>query len=330
MLRIGIVGSGFGLYGLLPAFRSLKDTNVVAICGTKTKRLTTYCKKIGLNKIYPHWQQMLTKENLDAVALAVTPNAQYEICLSAIKKGLNIFAEKPLALNYQQAKLLAQLVEKKHIINTVDFLYPEIEAWKKVKEFINKKTFGALLQITIDWQFLSHGFKNKKIDWKNDINQGGGAVAYYFSHTLYYLEYFGGLVSQLQSKILFQDNIEIGAELLIKFKNGISGKAYLNCNAAGFNRHCLIFQFENETICLENDKSTITNFTIKTFSGKKIENLNLLSEAKIKKDEDERVRIVGKIASRFVRGCLSRKPVFPSFKEGARVQWLIEKIRMDS
>jgi hypothetical protein len=43
--------------------------------------------------------------------------------------------------------------------------------------------------------------------------------------------------------------------------------------------------------------------------------------------EDERVRVVKKLATRFVNGCRTSSQVVPSFKEGVRVQKLIEEIR---
>ena len=53
---MGIIGSGFGLYGLLPAFNSIKKCQVVSMCGKKTDRLVNYCKGIGLNNIYTDWK----------------------------------------------------------------------------------------------------------------------------------------------------------------------------------------------------------------------------------------------------------------------------------
>ena len=95
MLKVGIIGSGFGLYGLLPAFNYIKDCQVICICGKQTDRLLRYCEDINLKNIYSDWKEMLENEELDAVALAVTPNAQYEIAKVAIEKKINIFAEKP-------------------------------------------------------------------------------------------------------------------------------------------------------------------------------------------------------------------------------------------
>jgi predicted dehydrogenase len=113
MLKVGIVGSGFGLYGQLPAFNSIKNCQVVSICGKSTPRLLNYCQSIGLKKIYSNWKLMLENEQLDAIAVAVTPDAQYKIVKAAINKGLHIFAEKPLAENFKHAKELTLLAQKK-------------------------------------------------------------------------------------------------------------------------------------------------------------------------------------------------------------------------
>ena len=132
MVNVGIVGSGFGLYGLLPAFNATVGCKVISICSSKTQRLLEYYQNIGLKKIYSDWQVMLANEKLDAIALAVPPNMQYQIAKVAIGRGLHIFAEKPLAVTYKQAKELLDLAEKNKIKHSVDFLFPEIEEWKKV------------------------------------------------------------------------------------------------------------------------------------------------------------------------------------------------------
>lgn len=330
MLKIGIIGSGFGLYGLLPAFNSLRGCQVVSICGKKTERLVDYCRKIGLEKIYSNWKLMLESEKLDAVALAVIPTVQYEIAKVAIKMGMNIFAEKPLAANLQQANELLTLAQKKKIKHTIDFLYPEIPEWKKVKQLINKKVLGKLKQLYVNWDFPIPGIKNNRPSWKSDIKMGGGALSYYFSHSLYYLEYYCGEILYFKSNLL--DNKkgeEVGTDIILKFKNGISGYAHLSCDAKGLNRHHLIFQLEKGAIILENENNTVTDFSIKIYVEGKVKKISLPKE-KIENSEDERVRIVKKLASRFINCCIKKRSMTPSFKEGVRVQWLIEQIRLQS
>lgn len=334
MVKIGIIGSGFGLYGLLPAFNSTKGCKVVAICGKKTQRLLNYCKSIDLKKIYTDWQIMLTEEKLDAVALAVIPNMQYKIAKVAIGKGLHIFAEKPLAATYPEAKELLRLATKKKITHTIDFIFPEIEEWEKVKQLLDNKTFGKLKYIQLNWDFLSYDIKNKITSWKTNIAEGGGALSFYFSHSLYYLEYYGGEITDIKSFLSYSKEStnggDVGVDLLLKFKNNINGYAHLRCDALGLNRHQLMFQCEKGSIVLENENSITENFIITIYTDAKIDKLYLPKDRFKTEDEDERVRVVKKLATRFVNSCIKRRSMIPSFKDGVRVQGLIEKIRLDS
>lgn len=331
MVKIGIIGSGFGLYGLLPAFNTISNCQVIAICGTKTDKLVNYCQRIGLEKIYTSWQEMLEKEEIDAIAIAVPPKVQYQIAKIAIGKGLHIFAEKPLAANLTQANELLSLANKKKIKHVIDFIFPEIEEWKKVKELIDKRTLGKLNHILLNWDFLSYDIKNKISSWKTNILEGGGALSFYFSHSLYYLEYFAGTILSLKSLLTYSKRSinggEVGVDVLLKFKDNITGYAHLSCNTPNFMRHQLIFICENGTIILENENSITSNFSIKIYTNNKVKKLLISQEKDIENDEDERVRIVKKLANRFIEAIVSNKKVIPSFKEGVRVQELIEKIR---
>lgn len=333
MVKVGIIGSGFGLYGLLPAFKATDGCKITCICGEKNEELVNFCKSIGLKKIYTNWQKMLEVEKLDAIAIAVVPNAQYQIAKVSINKGLHIFAEKPLAATLKQAQELLQLAQKRKIKHTVDFLFPEIEEWVKVKQLIDKKRVGQLKHIYLNWDFLSDHIKNKIRSWKSDASVGGGALSFYFSHSLYYLEYFAGKILSFKSLLSYSKESlnggEVGVDLLLKFNKRITGYTHLCCNTPGLNRHQLIFICENGTIILENEGSSWVNFVIKIYSEDKIEQI-FVPKQKGTDNEDERVRIVKKLTARFIDAIIYNKKIIPSFHEGMRVQELIEKIRLNS
>ena len=328
-LKLGVIGSGFGLYGLLPAFNSLESCEVVAICGKKTERLLNYCESIGLKKIYTDWQKMLNNENLDAIAIAVTPNVQYAIAKAAAQKKINIFAEKPLAANALQARELFDLAKKNKITHTVDFIFPEIDEWQKVKQLLDDKKFGRLIHVSANWDFLSFDIKNKVSSWKTDVSEGGGALSFYFSHALYYLEYYVGEIATIKSEFFHSkksiNKAEVGVNLLLKFKNGVSGNAHVSCNSRNLNEHQVVFTCEKGEIILENNGVVIDNFTLTIYKGRKKEVIK--SNDLTINSEDERVKIVRKLAKRFVEACVQHKQMIPSFREGLRVQELIEKIR---
>ncbi|KKU55933.1 MAG: hypothetical protein UX77_C0006G0017 [Parcubacteria group bacterium GW2011_GWA1_47_11] len=313
MLNIGIVGSGFGSVGLLPAFKSVKGCKVVSVCTNRSQ-----------------WPALLERADLDAVAIAVPPQAQYRIAKAAIKKGLHVFAEKPLTATSAQARELCVLARKKNITHGIDFIFPEIAEWKKVKSLLDSKKFGKLIHVSVQWKWQSRDSRLKKWSWRTKIKEGGGALSFYFSHGLYYLEHFAGKIIDAEVLFLYAKGNpydgESGFDLNLKFKKGITGSICLSSDSRGQARHTLVFTCECGVIVLENKGAVVDNFIVKTYSAAGEKRVRVPKDKQLKK-EDERVKIVRILAKRFVRACMRRQQMVPSFAEGLRIQELIDRIR---
>lgn len=330
MIKIGIIGSGFGRYGLLPAFTATPGCKVVALAGEKTNTLVAECKKFGLENIYSDWKELLKNEELDAVAIAVTPRAQYTIAKAAIQMGLHVFAEKPLALTVSQSRELLRLAKARKITHGVDFIFPEIPAWERTKRLVDSKKYGKLRHISVNWEFLSYDIKNKIRSWKTVVSEGGGALAFYFSHGLYYLENFAGEITHVQS-VMTQakeslGGAEVGLDLVMRFENGVTGAARICCNSVGVHRHQLTFQCERGVIVLENAGSHVSDFSIKVHTESGVEEV-FVPELERVGEGDARAQVVRKLTKRFVAGCSRKSGMRPSFEDGVRVQELITRVR---
>lgn len=328
-MNIGIIGSGFGVIGLLPAFGSIKNCNVVALCAKPSEPLTRYLAHTSERKIYTDWRLMLENEDLDAVAIAVVPSVQYHITKAAIEKGLHVFAEKPLAANLRQARELLALAQKQKITHGIDFMFPETPEWEKVKELIDREMFGQLQHIAVNWDWLSGNIKNKQLSWKTNLKEGGGALSFYFSHGLHYLEHFAGRIAEVSSLFNYtplSKESEAGIDMLLRFQSGVTGYAHVSSNSPGRIKHQLVFQCENGVIVLENENAVVDKFVITTYSQNGTKRLSVKKD-RSRKNEDERVKNVRKLAKRFVDSCVAGRQTTPSFVEGVRVQELIEKIR---
>ncbi len=335
MINIGIIGAGFGLYGLLPAFHSLPNCQVVAFCGKPSPRLSNTLQALSLEgtiHIYQNWQEMLDCEPLDAIAIAVPPNAQYEIAKTALEKNIHIFAEKPLTAQLSHAYDLIDRANEKKITHAIDFLFPEIDVWQMAKKLLEQKTFGELLHVAINWDFRSYDIRQKVSSWKTDSAVGGGALSFYFSHVLHYLEYFAGTITTLKSSFTYSPNSlnggEVGVDLDLEFIGGVTGTAHICCDSDQM-RHRLIFTCQSGQISLENQQNITENFVLKTIDNQGLETVIPSQDSTPSKgsNNDERVLIVKRLAQKFIDACLQEEPMAPSFVEGARVQELIEQAR---
>jgi predicted dehydrogenase len=333
--KVAIVGSGFGLYCLLPAFRKVKGCSVVSICGKRSERLLSYCKSIGLDKIYTDWKQMLQEEKPDAVCIAVVPKYQYEIAHYALSNGIAVFAEKPLTTSFQTSSELYSLALKKGLPNMVDFIFPEIPSWKLAKEMLDKGAIGKTLNVSVAWQLLSYDLKNKVKSWKTDNLEGGGATSFFFCHVLYHLEYFLGRIKSIQCVAGSSTKSLNGGESIVNtivlFESGCTGNIHLNIAYIGSQKHVLEFQGETGTLLLHNQsESVVDNFELNLTDGRGIQVLKpeASDDKSIDNSEDSRVKFVKSIAERFIGWCNSGTSSKPDFQDGLRVQELIEKAKM--
>ena len=334
--KVAIVGSGFGMYGLLPAFSRIKECKVVSICGKNSEMISNYCKKLGLNR-YTDWRKMLQKEKPDAVAIAVIPSHQYEITRYALENGMAVFAEKPLTTSFDTSLELNKLAKKKRMPNMLDFLFPEIPEWHAAKKAIENGLIGEILKVNVDWTFLSYDLMNHIKSWKTDVKQGGGALSFYFSHVFYYLEYFLGRIKNIECNFSSSEKSlnkgETGIDMTISFENGCVGNAHMDISNADQQKHKVEFHAEGKTIILQNFNSNfVDNFELILNTSKGIEKIkpDMLLDSSYDESEDPRVKVIKPIAERFINWCNTGNTAKPDFEDGLRVQELIKMARISN
>ena len=334
--KVAIVGSGFGMYGLLPAFSRIKECKVVSICGKNSEMMLNNCKKLGLNR-YTDWREMLQKEKPDAVAIAVIPSHQYEITRYALENGMAVFAEKPLTTSFDTSLELNKLAKKKRMPNMLDFLFPEIPEWHAAKKAIENGLIGEILKVNVDWTFLSYDLMNHIKSWKTDVKQGGGALSFYFSHVFYYLEYFLGRIKNIECNFSSSEKSlnkgESGIDMTISFENGCVGNAHMDISNADQQKHKVEFHAEGKTIILQNFNSNfVDNFELILNTSKGIEKIkpDMLLDSSYDESEDPRVKVIKPIAERFINWCNTGNTAKPDFEDGLRVQELIKMARISN
>ena len=215
--------------------------------------------------------------------------------------------------------------------NIIDFIFPEIQEWKKTKQILENGLIGEILSVNVDWNFFSYDLQHNIDSWKTDVTKGGGALSFYFSHVFHYLEYFLGKIENLQCNLFFsnhnQNSAETGVDMSILFANGCKGHAQMDISGKDVPKHQIEFLGKNGSMILKNTSSNfVENFeiTVKTAHG--IQHIQL-PKSSLNTFEDSRVKVVLPIAKRFIDWCNTGVASKPDFEDGMRVQELIELAR---
>ena len=216
----------------------------------------------------------------------------------------------------------------------IDFIFPEISEWRAAKKAIEDGLIGKILKINVDWTFLSYDLKYGIKSWKTDVEQGGGALSLYFSHTFYYLEYFIGRIKSLQCSFYSSEKSanrgETSINMILLFENGCVGNAHIDISSTNQQKHLVEFHGERGSIILQNiSNNFVDNFELTINSQKGIKKIkpNKILNLSHNESEDSRIKIIIPIAKRFINWCNTGVAAKPDFEDGLRVQELIEMAR---
>lgn len=97
-IRIGVIGAGTLGTRHCRVYHSMPDTQLCAICDINIENAEKAAARLEPEiSFYSDYKEMLSKENLDAVAVAVPDANHREPVVAALEAGCHVLVEKPLA-----------------------------------------------------------------------------------------------------------------------------------------------------------------------------------------------------------------------------------------
>ena len=149
-LRVGIIGIGeIGTTKHLTQLSNhLDEVEIVALCDIDKSRCEKALVDFKLTaNCYEDYKEMIDKENLDMVHVC-TPNPLHcEMTLYGLKKGANVYCEKPLACTWEDAQkmLAAEKASGKKIASGTQWRYNT--APMEMKKMYERGEFGDVYYI---------------------------------------------------------------------------------------------------------------------------------------------------------------------------------------
>ena len=190
MESIAILGSGFGLYGYLPALAACTRREVVLPARyykrfQERSELTEFSNRVRWER-----NEYEALRTATGAVLALCPLQQMRwlgVCLE--QRNLNyLFLEKPLATTPTVASALQDRLDASDKVIRIAYLFRHLDWAKRVKAFVCD---GANRNLAFRWRFMAHHFKHNVETWKREHEQGGGPLRFYGIHLIAYLAELG-------------------------------------------------------------------------------------------------------------------------------------------
>ena len=123
-IRIGVIGCGGIANGKhMPAEKRNPASEMVAFCDIIEERAVKAREDYGTPDcaVYTDYKELLKDKSIDAV-LVCTPNCSHcEITVAALNAGKHVLCEKPMAMNYAEAKKMLEARDKAGKVLTIGY-----------------------------------------------------------------------------------------------------------------------------------------------------------------------------------------------------------------
>jgi predicted dehydrogenase len=190
-LRVGILGSGFGLYGYLPAL--MNNSNTQIFLPERYKR--NFSERNDLRRFASQIDWLEDEDavitSVDALIISKRPADQVKWIdkCSTVRSLKHLLLEKPIAPDpVTSARILRQLY-KTSLTVRIGYIFRYTQ-WGKA--LLQSQSQGRLQEpLEIKWIFRAHHYVTEIHNWKRLVSSGGGALRFFGIHLIALLAEMG-------------------------------------------------------------------------------------------------------------------------------------------
>jgi UDP-N-acetyl-2-amino-2-deoxyglucuronate dehydrogenase len=230
-IRIGIVGtSGWTEMMYLKPLSTHPEAEIVALCGTKPDKTAAVAACYGIARSYADYRQMLADGGLDAVAVVTPEISHHAIATAALRTGLHVCCEKPLAVDAAEAWDMVRIADETGRHSQIYFTWRWQPHYRYLKDLIDQGAIGRPRRAELTFR---GGFvRDRAYHWRLDPRQAKGTIADLGAHMIDLgLWFFGPASSVTAQMATVVDRTGIpghdlpaandAATLLVRFASGV-------------------------------------------------------------------------------------------------------------
>jgi predicted dehydrogenase len=186
----------------LPSLRLLPDLcQVVTVASRDPEKAQAFAARWGIPRTHGTWQAVLDDPQVDAVVICPPSDMNHAVATAAMAAGKHVLCEKPLALDYAEARRLADAAARRRDrVHMVAFTFRFAAALRYLQRLVAEGHFGEIRQ----WR-MSY-FTDGQLDpaapftWRHRRAQGGaGIVADMGSHMIDAARYLIGEITAVSA-----------------------------------------------------------------------------------------------------------------------------------
>ncbi|MDL1863025.1 Gfo/Idh/MocA family oxidoreductase [Betaproteobacteria bacterium PRO7] len=225
-IRFALVGCGRISRNHIEAMRRHADNaDLVAVCDTNETALEAAVKATGAEG-YWRYEDLLAREDIDAVILATPSGLHPEQTIAAAQAGKHVVSEKPMATRWGDGKRMVAACDAAGVHLFVVKQNRRNATLQMLKRAVEEKRFGRIFMVTLNvfWTRPQEYYDSAK--WRGTWEFDGGAFMNQASHYVDLLDWLIGAVESVQCFTATLDRdieVEDTGVMAIRWRTGTLG-----------------------------------------------------------------------------------------------------------
>lgn len=250
-IGIGLVGGGYmgkahavALSAVGAVFDTALRPRLEMIATTNPDSAERYRRAYGFARATADWRDLVADPKVQAVVIASPQSTHRAIAEAAFAAGKPVFCEKPLGASLEDAKAMVAAAEASNLPNMIGFNYVRTPATQFVRQLLDDGAIGNLTWFRCEHteDFLADPMT--PATWRTE-GRANGCMGDLAPHPINLLLALMGPVAELSARIETVHATRPGpngpvavtnddhAQLMLRFASGVMGHLYVSRTATG-------------------------------------------------------------------------------------------------
>jgi len=209
------------------AYNKVPNSKLVAVMRRDAAKAADYAARHKVDRWYADADALLKDAEVNAVSVATPPAFHLEYAVAALKKGLNVYVEKPVTRTSQEAQAMADAVKQYDGKLTIAHYRRALPMFLYVKDLLAKNAIGDVRTVQIRmWKSIKPDLiADSETNWRVQPELSGGGYFHDLApHQLDLMLYFFGEPEKYHGYSLNQSNTYLADDHVcgeIVFKNNV-------------------------------------------------------------------------------------------------------------
>lgn len=248
-MKVGLVGLGtVAYYCHVPALKRTRGVTLVAGADPDARARMRAASMTRI-AIHEDTQGLLSRNDLDAVVIAVPTHLHAETAVAAADAGKHFYLEKPIAATIEEAHSVTQAVKHGAMVATIGFNRRFHPLFQQARTLLQAGFVGHVR--AVQTTFCEPTPLPLMPAWKQTRATGGGVLLDLASHHLDLLRWFlNDEIAEVSARIHSRTTEQDSALLLLTMKSGVEVQSFFSFRAGLSDR----FAFFGESGVLHIDR----------------------------------------------------------------------------